>query len=223
MRVITFLISLKRSLIFLPERSEFLYVKRDDFDRVLRDTVLKEWNEIKKSIKLFEYFDTWDDRYIQQSCMVSKMRYYDENAVLLSEDHGDKRYVYFLVDGSVDLLECVELKVTTFRKKKTYCLYNPFEMAPLLRGHSMTIDLGKILKDRLDPGKSLSDVKMREMQSRFSINSGEFRDSVSKSLFQLRESMLAMNKKKGKKIRKQSHKHSYAQTLNELTPAQRVN
>ncbi|XP_044749826.1 uncharacterized protein LOC123310424 [Coccinella septempunctata] len=219
------LIGAKRSAtIETNERAEFLLVKRDDFDRVLRDTVLKEWNEIKKAINKFEYFKMWDDRYIQQSCMVSKMRYYDENALILSEDHGDKRYVYFLIDGSVDLLECVEMKVTSYKDTRTYSLFNPFEFASLPRGGSLAVDLGKILKDKLEPGKSLSDMRLRGPHSqRFSVGSGENQDIFSKSLLRLRDSELVGSKKKGKRYKRAVFKPSYDHVLGEMTPAQRVN
>ncbi|XP_045479502.1 uncharacterized protein LOC123684327 [Harmonia axyridis] len=214
------LIGAKRSAsIITNERSEFLLVKRDDFDRVLRDTVLKEWNEIKKSINKFEYFKMWDDRYIQQSCMVSKMRYYEEHALILSQDHGDKRYVYFLIDGAVDLLECVEMKVTTFKNKKTYSLFNQFEMAPLQRGRSLTVDLGKFVKTKLDVDKSMSDIKLRQNHS---FGSSEL-ENLSKSLLKMPYLDMDGTKKQNKRRRRQIRKLSYARVLNELTPAQRVN
>lgn len=50
---------------------ELLILKKDDFNRVLKVTMKKQWDEISAAMKRFPYFDDWDDGGVRECCMLS--------------------------------------------------------------------------------------------------------------------------------------------------------
>ncbi|KAL3265666.1 hypothetical protein HHI36_009870 [Cryptolaemus montrouzieri] len=154
------------------------------------------------------------------------MRYYEENSLILSEQHGDSRYVYFLVEGVVDLIESVEMKVTTLKNKKTYSLYDVLNVPQLGRIRSLTVDLGKFLRERLDHIRSLSDIKLRAAASmrlsRHSAISAELPYYLSKSAIKIPSFNNEKGKHPKKTVKRTAFTQSYTQLLNELDDAKRV-
>lgn len=97
------------------EASEFLYVKREDFDRVLKDTVASHWAEVQENMSWFSYFNTWSEVDIRESCILAKKKNFEPDQIVLSSTGGQLDCVYFLTKGSCYLIEYMTIK-TTWKK-----------------------------------------------------------------------------------------------------------
>ncbi|KAL3265629.1 hypothetical protein HHI36_009834 [Cryptolaemus montrouzieri] len=104
------------------DHCELLVLRKEDFDAVLRSSVMAEWEEIRRCMSLFTYFDNWDEIALRDCCILSKVRYYGVEDVVLSEDIGDKKFVYFLVEGQCHLVEHLEVEVHQIGCKTKYKL-----------------------------------------------------------------------------------------------------
>ncbi|XP_068904993.1 uncharacterized protein [Tenebrio molitor] len=94
------------------EASEFLYVKRDDFDRVLKETVANQWAEVQMNMSWFTYFKNWNQVDIRESCILAKKKNYDPDQIILSSSGGQLDCVYFVTKGSCYLIEHMTIKTS---------------------------------------------------------------------------------------------------------------
>ncbi|XP_044267126.1 cyclic nucleotide-binding domain-containing protein 2-like [Tribolium madens] len=97
------------------EATEFLYVKREDFDRVLKDTVASQWAEVQENMSWFTYFQNWSEVDIRESCILAKKKNFEPDQIVLSSTGGQLDCVYFITKGSCYLIEYMTIK-TTWKK-----------------------------------------------------------------------------------------------------------
>lgn len=84
---------------------ELLVIKREDFDSVLKETVMKEWAELRQTIDSFPFFDVWN-HFIKTECsIVSRIRSFDPDETVLGDGVGLTNFVHFIVSGSCYILE----------------------------------------------------------------------------------------------------------------------
>ncbi|RZC42376.1 cNMP binding domain containing protein [Asbolus verrucosus] len=94
------------------EASEFLYIRRDDFNRVLKDTVASQWAEVQTDMSRFSYFKNWSDGEIMEACILARKKQYHPNQIILSSTGGQQDCVYFVTKGMCYLMEYMTIKTT---------------------------------------------------------------------------------------------------------------
>lgn len=85
--------------------SEFLYIKREDFDRVLKETVTAQWAELLQDMSLFSYFKDWSSFDLRECCIYGKKKNFEAEQIVLSGSGGESECVYFVIKGSCYLIE----------------------------------------------------------------------------------------------------------------------
>lgn len=108
---------------------EFLVLKKDDFNNVLKATIKARWDEIREAMFKFSYFDQWDDFTVRECCILSKIKSYEPNQVILGDGVGrsSQVMVYFVIEGTCALIEHLFVIETVKRGIKNYKLYVPPE------------------------------------------------------------------------------------------------
>lgn len=61
-----------------------LLIGRDDFDRILRNSLTKEWDVLRDALVHFNYFKLWDEETVRECCILSKLEDYKPNEVNLN-------------------------------------------------------------------------------------------------------------------------------------------
>lgn len=104
---------------------EFLVLKRDDFDVVLKGTVKEEWDFISSLMQSFDYFREWDKVRIGECCMQSVIKNYKKADTILGDGYGRKNYVHFVIEGTCSLVEHLRVEETKFSSGvSNYRLYD---------------------------------------------------------------------------------------------------
>ncbi|KAK5644898.1 hypothetical protein RI129_006198 [Pyrocoelia pectoralis] len=75
--------------------TEFLRLRKYDFNIVLKGTVQQQWLVVQRSLDMFTYFDSWDD-ITRRDCL-------DET--ILGDGVGLKDYVYFILKGQCRIIQ----------------------------------------------------------------------------------------------------------------------
>nr|CAI5831580.1 unnamed protein product [Callosobruchus analis] len=99
---------------------ELLMIKKEDFDRVLKATVLKSWEAISKIMNKLSYFKNWDNLTKRECAIIARTRSFEAGETLLGDDIGLRKWVYFITKGSCHIIEHLMLKVYEWRGLKTY-------------------------------------------------------------------------------------------------------
>ncbi|CAH1956244.1 unnamed protein product [Acanthoscelides obtectus] len=101
---------------------ELLMIKKEDFDRVLKATVLKSWEAISKTMNNLSYFKNWDNLTKRECAIIARTKSYATAETVLGDDIGLPKWVYFITKGSCHIIEHLMLKVYEWRGLKTYSL-----------------------------------------------------------------------------------------------------
>lgn len=62
---------------------ELLILKKDDFERVLKASMQKQWDDISSALKQFPYFEDWNEVAIRECCMLSDTMSYNTHDIIL--------------------------------------------------------------------------------------------------------------------------------------------
>lgn len=62
---------------------ELLFITKYDFDRLLRENLLKNWNILQEALVTFNYFNEWDEATIRECCILSKIKNFTPNEVVI--------------------------------------------------------------------------------------------------------------------------------------------
>lgn len=101
---------------------ELLCLKKRDFEIVLKDTVMEEWDKVIAAMKRFRYFDKWDEVAQRECCIRSKIKKYIPDQTILGDGSGYPTYTYFVLKGHCVLIEHMYLRVETKNGLKSYQL-----------------------------------------------------------------------------------------------------
>ncbi|XP_017787260.1 PREDICTED: cyclic nucleotide-binding domain-containing protein 2-like [Nicrophorus vespilloides] len=107
--------------------TEFLVLKRGDFDRVLKSTIQTMWDHIESIMDSFTYFNDWDDLTKKECCVIAKIKYYKKDDIIFGDGFGLKQWVYFIVTGKCQMIESLQVEVSYVDGKKMYKQYEPAE------------------------------------------------------------------------------------------------
>lgn len=95
---------------------DLLLIPRKSFDEILRDTLLAEWDVLQDALVHFNYFKNWDVKTIRECCILSRMKNFLPDEVLISVinqwsykscrvSFAKKSYHMYIVEyKSIDLL-----------------------------------------------------------------------------------------------------------------------
>ncbi|XP_076631746.1 uncharacterized protein LOC143346931 isoform X1 [Colletes latitarsis] len=102
-----------------------LLISRDNFDDILRHHLTKEWDVLQDALVHFNYFKSWDAETIRECCILSRMKDFQPDEVLLGDGKGMVNYVHFLMDGECHLIEHILVREEISNNKVHYELYDP--------------------------------------------------------------------------------------------------
>ncbi|XP_011301105.1 uncharacterized protein [Fopius arisanus] len=104
---------------------DLFYITKSDFDKLLKKTLLKNWNVLQDALVTFNYFKTWDEVTVRECCILSKIKEFGPNEILLGDGKGMVNYVYFLLSGKCRLIEHMIIFEQKFCNHVNYELYCP--------------------------------------------------------------------------------------------------
>ncbi|KAL6448422.1 hypothetical protein ACFW04_000385 [Cataglyphis niger] len=84
---------------------DLLLIRQDDFDSILRDVLTKKWDVLRDALVHFNYFKAWDEETVRECCILSKLKDFKPNEVLLGDGKGMVNDVYFILSGECRLIE----------------------------------------------------------------------------------------------------------------------
>ncbi|XP_073965373.1 uncharacterized protein [Choristoneura fumiferana] len=105
---------------------ELLALMKEDFKNVLQASVQKQWDEVRLAMSAFTYFDALDEVARREGCIVAKMKSYEPNETLLGDGVGIANFVYFILSGRCQMIESLQVIVTTRLGKNYYALHDPY-------------------------------------------------------------------------------------------------
>ncbi|XP_061378955.1 uncharacterized protein LOC116766380 isoform X1 [Danaus plexippus] len=108
------------------DHCELLALMKEDFKNVLQASVQKQWDEVRRAMSAFTYFDGLDEVARREGCIVAKMKSYEANETLLGDGVGVANFVYFVLSGRCQMIESLQVTVTTRLGKNYYALYDPY-------------------------------------------------------------------------------------------------
>ncbi|XP_047989267.1 uncharacterized protein LOC125228654 [Leguminivora glycinivorella] len=105
---------------------ELLALMKEDFKNVLQESVQKQWEEVRRAMSAFTYFDALDEVARREGCIVAKMKSYGRNETLLGDGVGVANFVYFVLSGRCQMIESLQVIVTQHLGRSHYTLYDPY-------------------------------------------------------------------------------------------------
>ncbi|KAG8256933.1 hypothetical protein J6590_059165 [Homalodisca vitripennis] len=91
---------------------ELLILKKDDFDRVLKASMKKQWDEISSALKQFPYFDNWTDVATRECCMLSDTMAYSPQDIILGKGVGKLTSAHFVLKGTCSMVQRLRIQDT---------------------------------------------------------------------------------------------------------------
>ncbi|KAK6637480.1 hypothetical protein RUM44_007897 [Polyplax serrata] len=91
----------------------------------LVSAVSEQRQEIKQSLTLFPYFDTWDSKVIAECCQLSKIIEFPPDEIILGSGTTNSHMTFFILEGVCKIIHHlhVRVKVDSYGRA-TYKLYN---------------------------------------------------------------------------------------------------
>lgn len=103
--------------IFLAE-VELLLLRIEDFEEILKKNLEKEWDRIKEGLKLFPYFSYWTEIDTREFCMLSTIKKYPTDDIILGLHPNDNNYSYLILKGKCQVIQTLPLIVSNVRGKR---------------------------------------------------------------------------------------------------------
>ncbi|KAG8038465.1 hypothetical protein G9C98_006161 [Cotesia typhae] len=92
--------SISRSTTIITKTAVDLFcLHKTDFDRLLKNILLQNWTILEDALVNFNYFKSWDDTTVRECCILSKIKDFEANEILLGDGEGMVNYVYFVLSG----------------------------------------------------------------------------------------------------------------------------
>ncbi|XP_029667508.1 uncharacterized protein LOC115238091 [Formica exsecta] len=104
---------------------DLLLIRRDDFDNILRSVLTKKWDVLRDALVHFNYFKAWDEETVRECCILSKLKNFKPNEVLLGDGTGMVNYVHFILSGECRLIEHMLVRERPSYHGIQYELYDP--------------------------------------------------------------------------------------------------
>ncbi|XP_034952006.1 uncharacterized protein [Chelonus insularis] len=104
---------------------DLLCLHKSDFDRLLKVLLLENWNVLQDALVTFDYFKSWDKTTIRECCVLSKVKDFKPDEIILGDGKGMVNYVYFLLSGTCRLIEHMLISEEKSGGQIQYKLYDP--------------------------------------------------------------------------------------------------
>ncbi|XP_043491458.1 cAMP-dependent protein kinase regulatory subunit-like [Polistes fuscatus] len=129
---------------------DLLLINLDDFNEILKDYLMDQWNILQDALVCFNYFETWDEETIRECCILSKLKDFQANEVLLGDGKGMVNYVHFLLEGECRLIEHILVKEKPTAHEMRYELFDSEVMSSLseLESNEKNINTDNIIKQK---------------------------------------------------------------------------
>lgn len=98
-------------------------IKKEDFDLVLKETVLKAWEEIQKIMNQFTYFKNMDVVMKRECSIVSRTKVFQPDETILGDGTGLTNFVHFITKGTCCIIEHLVVRVSVINGIKHYYMY----------------------------------------------------------------------------------------------------
>ncbi|KAL2716304.1 cGMP-dependent protein kinase-like isoform X2 [Vespula squamosa] len=85
---------------------------------------MNEWNILQDALINFNYFESWDEETIRECCILSTLKHFQANEVLLGDGKGMINYVHFLLEGECRLIEHILVREKPTTQEMRYELYD---------------------------------------------------------------------------------------------------
>ncbi|KAG5312756.1 CNBD2 protein, partial [Acromyrmex insinuator] len=125
----------RTSTIITATSVDLLLITEDDFNNVLRSSLTKKWDVLKDALVHFNYFKLWDEETIRECCILSKLKDFKPNEILLGDGKGMVNYVHFILKGKCRLIEHMLVHERPSYHGMQYELYETY--GPQLRRNSV--------------------------------------------------------------------------------------
>ncbi|CAK9796531.1 Cyclic nucleotide-binding domain-containing protein 2 [Anthophora plagiata] len=124
---------------------DLILISRQDFHDILRPTLKKEWDVLQDALVHFNYFKSWDEDTIRECCILSRLKDYQPDEVLLGDAKGMVNYVHFLLEGECRLIEHMIVREQHSTHGVNYELYDPEKVGERMESvrFSRTLELSK--------------------------------------------------------------------------------
>ncbi|XP_020278241.1 uncharacterized protein LOC109851980 isoform X2 [Pseudomyrmex gracilis] len=109
---------------------DLLLIDQDDFNSILRSTLTKEWDVLRDALVHFDYFRTWDAETVRECCILSKLKEFKPNEILLGDGQGMVNYVHFILHGECRLIEHLLVRERSSYHGAQFELYNADSPGP---------------------------------------------------------------------------------------------
>ncbi|XP_046814974.1 uncharacterized protein LOC124422499 isoform X1 [Vespa crabro] len=126
---------------------DLILINLDDFNEILKDNLMNEWNVLQDALINFNYFKSWDEETIRECCILSKLKHFQANEVLLGDGKGMVNYVHFLLEGECRLIEHILVKKKPTTQEMRYELYDSKTISEL-KQNERSIDTGETTKQK---------------------------------------------------------------------------
>ncbi|XP_019700446.1 uncharacterized protein LOC105190731 isoform X2 [Harpegnathos saltator] len=104
---------------------DLILIPQDDFDSTLRYVLLKKWHALRDALVHFNYFKWWSDETARECCILSKLKDFKADEVLLGDGTGMVNYVHFILNGECRLIEHMLVREYSTYGGTRYELYDP--------------------------------------------------------------------------------------------------
>ncbi|KAG5343547.1 CNBD2 protein, partial [Acromyrmex charruanus] len=121
----------RTSTIITKTSVDLLLITQDDFNNILRSSLTKKWDVLKDALVHFNYFKLWDEETIRECCILSKLKDFKPNEILLGDGKGMVNYVHFILKGKCRLIEHMLVHERSSYHGMQYELYETYD--PQLR------------------------------------------------------------------------------------------
>ncbi|XP_054269776.1 uncharacterized protein LOC128991075 [Macrosteles quadrilineatus] len=105
---------------------ELLILKKDDFDRVLKASMQKQWDDISTAMKQFPYFENWDDVATRECCMLSDTFSCNPHDIVLGKGMGKHGSAHFVLSGTCSMVQ----RLMVSKDGEKYKLHPPDTAGP---------------------------------------------------------------------------------------------
>ncbi|KAG7204952.1 hypothetical protein KM043_005340 [Ampulex compressa] len=117
---------------------DLLFISREDFDGILRCTLMEEWDILQDALVHFNYFKSWDEETIRECCILSRLKDFKPDEVLLGDGKGMVNYVHFILEGECRLIEHMLVRKRFYNNKVRYEMYEPGDRISLTEKQKCT-------------------------------------------------------------------------------------
>lgn len=142
-------------------------IKKDDFDLVLKETVLKAWEEIQKILNQFPYFKSMDDVTKRECSIVSRTRVFQPEETILGDGTGLSNFVHFVYEGTCCVIEHLVVTASVINGIKHYKLYESHHQDEDSQSRTeRSMSLNKSISTSRSSRATMRDRKIRESANR---------------------------------------------------------